>query len=119
MPAATDNLMPDILVMDCVYWTFTGDDDFGNPVYGEPEQIKCRWEDTQQQYVSRTGEVTVSSALVYVDRDMKLDDVLWNGNFATIVDMEKPFRNPGAKQVQEWMKLPNLDGDLFIRSVHL
>lgn len=34
-----------------VYWEKTGSDGFGKPIFADPVEVKCRWEDKQQEII--------------------------------------------------------------------
>lgn len=42
------------------YWQKIGSDPTGKPVYGQPVQLNCRWEDRQQEIITADGRRVMS-----------------------------------------------------------
>jgi hypothetical protein len=59
-----------------VYWKRVGSNEFGEPVFDYPIEIKVRWEDQAGEFQNARGEIIISKALVYVDRLMFVGDYL-------------------------------------------
>lgn len=93
---------------DAVWWAVTGQNASGENLYDAPIQVKCRWEDVAEQFTDATGNVVISNARVYVDRIMKVGDVLWKGTLADIVYQVEPLRNEGAYAIRKFPQIPNL-----------
>lgn len=94
-------------------------DDFGKPVYEDAIEIKCRWEDGQEQYTDLKGQIRVSTAIVYVDRDLLIGGVLALGKKKAMTSLVDPFAMAGAREIQTWNKVPNRTATDFLRFVHL
>jgi hypothetical protein len=58
------------------YWKQAGTDQYGDPAYDYPVDVACRWEDRVGEYRNAKGEVSTSTATVYVDRKMFVGDML-------------------------------------------
>lgn len=82
-------------------------DQSGNHTFAAPVEIKCRWEDIVKQFRDSQGEMQLSSALVYVDREMELGDRLMKGEMPTDVEAD-PMEEPLAFEIKRFEKLPNL-----------
>lgn len=59
-----------------LYWAPKGNDLFNSDTFDEPIEIACRWEDTQKEIIAANGEKKLTSAIVYVDRELKVGGVL-------------------------------------------
>lgn len=94
-------------------------DDYGQPVYNSPIEIACRWEDIAEEFIKDKDEKSVSSSVVYVDRDMKAGDVLLLGELDSGVDENNPLDNDGAMRIQKFSKIPNLKATEYLRSAYL
>lgn len=103
---------------DAVLWVATGKNKFGQFVYDDPVEIKCRWEGKAVSFRDTEGQEVVSQAVVYVDRVVSPDgDILWKGLLAGLpsadvdpnnkdafrtADKEPPYR------IRQFATLPNL-----------
>ena len=102
-----------------VWWSSTGVDGYGRPTWTTPVEVDCRWEDVVQEFVNKDGEERFSRSIVYVDRDMKVGDVLMLGELDSGVDEDDPKANDGAWEVSRFAKLPNLKAIEFLRECYL
>ena len=103
----------------CVWWSSTGVDAYGRPTWTTPVEIDCRWEDVIQEFVNDDGEERFSRSIVYVDRDMKVGDVLKLGSLDSGIDEDNPKENDDAWEVSRFSKLPNLKNTEVLRTVFL
>ena len=55
---------------NAVYWPFVSINQFGEKSVGDPVQIKVRWEDKNEEFLDTQGQIQMSKAIVYVDRDI-------------------------------------------------
>lgn len=86
------------------YWPPVDVDEHGDPILGDPVEIKCRWEDCNELYLNPDGEQKVSSAKVYVDRDLELGGRLFNGELDEAP--ADPREDPRPKEISKFDKLP-------------
>lgn len=99
-----------------VYWAPAGTDQFGNPKYAAPVNLKVRWEDTTEVYKNPTGQEVRSRAKVYTASDVLEKGVLWLGPndgitadpLATLTTDQKakPFTNNRAWAIGSFLKMP-------------
>lgn len=87
--------------------------------YAEPVEISVRWEDVTELHESETGEKWMSSATVYVDRDMNMGDYIYNGVLTDITDSTIPRNNTGSREVKKFSKLPTLRYNEYLLTVYL
>lgn len=99
-----------LLKDDLVYWPSEGASGPGNEVYGPPEEMKCRWEDKNEVYMTRSGEEKVSKSVVFTERDVAADGILFLGKMEDLVDLDVPLNNPGAGIIQRFDKIPGRKG---------
>lgn len=62
----------------CTLWKSTGNDIEGNPVFSEPEEFLCRWEDRAQKFQEHAGDERISTAVIYTQEH----DLISIGDFA-------------------------------------
>lgn len=76
MPMETDHRTE-----DAVLWPATGqNDELGNPIVGDPIQIKVRWEWYRRDSLGRQTNPTSVDAMVVVDRDIPIGSRMWLGS---------------------------------------
>lgn len=93
---------------DAVWWAVTGQNSSGENLYDAPVEVKCRWEDVAEQFTDAMGQIAISNSRVYVDRAMKVGDILWKGKLAEVVSQMQPFQNAGAYAIRKFGQIPNL-----------
>ena len=113
------NQVRKVLKQKAVYWGVSRFDDSGRPVYEEPVEIDCRWEDISEQYVDSTGHDHMSNSIVMVDRDVTEQGVLWLGKMEDLESQVNPMENEGAYEIKKKGKLPDRKAKKFFREVFL
>jgi hypothetical protein len=105
-----------------VYWPLgsseTGGkdvDDYGKPVYATAVEIDCRWEDSREEFISPKGDKELSHSMVYVDRDMRVGEVLMLGTLDSVVYLTNPKKNTNAWEIRAFEKLPNFKATEFLK----
>jgi len=120
------------LKQTAVYWPPAGGDDydqdapyddFGRPVIGcHPVEIKCRWEDTQEEIRRPDGSIIVSKSKVIVDQDVAMGGLLIIGTiddlpgYTETTDLQSDL---GAFEIVKFVKIPTLKADQFFRVAYL
>lgn len=115
-------LLSRMLKQKAVYWPPSDViSDTGEKTYGDPEEVRCRWEDITETFLDRDGNTFASRAKVYVDRDLQRQGILWQGGLDELKDPVDPFANEepdGSRQALEIRKFevtPNLKASRFLR----
>lgn len=80
----------------------------GQYAFLSPVPIKCKWMDTQQEFLNKNGGRQISRSVIYVDRDLDLKGVIWQGELSDLTDTENPFANEGAWEIQGFDKVGRL-----------
>lgn len=83
-------------------------DDYGRPLYADPVEISCRWEDVNEEFVTPDGTRDSSRCIVYTDRVVALRGVLMLGTLNDVADLDDPKKNDDAWEIRRFDKLPNL-----------
>jgi hypothetical protein len=98
-----------------VYWALASNesggldqDQYGRPGYTDPVEIDCRWEDTVTEYVRKDGSTQTSGTRVFVDRDMKVGELLMLGTLDDVLDLEDPRANDNFFEIKGFQKTPDL-----------
>jgi hypothetical protein len=104
-----------MLKQTAVYWAPAGTGQTGETIYAEPIEIRCRWEDLQEQFIDGAGTTRVSKAKVYVDRDVGHGGYLFEGTFGDLTSHSDPHANDGAYEIMAYGKIPNMRAKRFLR----
>ena len=104
---------------DAVYWPFSSIDEFGAKVVGDPVEIKCRWESTGEEFLDSEGEIKISNAVVYVDRDAYIGGILMLGDKDDITDPIDIKENEGAWEIRRFDNIPNIKASEFLKIAYL
>lgn len=100
---------------DATYWPRTGTSGTGRPIYGDPQDIKVRWEDKNEIFVGPTNEEFASRSIILVGIDMKPTDRLRLGTVATLPPGKTADQVPGSFEIRRFDKIPDRRGKKFIR----
>ena len=115
-----NRLLTKMLKQTAVYWSpGSGFDAYGQPVWGEPVELLCRWEDTNVEFIDPQGTRQVSQARVFVGQDLEVGGVLMLGSTADTDSSLDPKANPGAFEIRSVSKAPDLRASRFLRTVML
>ena len=104
---------------DAIYWPYSSTDEFGVKVVGAYVEIKCRWEDKNEEFLDANGEIQMSNAVVYVDRDTPIGGILMLGTKDDITDDTDIKENNGAWEIKRFDNLPNLKVTEFLKIAYL
>lgn len=86
-------------------WRRNGQDSWGNGIYTSPQTAKCRWEDSQEMFVDKTGKEVASKAKVFLlSSAAKSDDYVFLGTSAA----SDPQQVTGAYEVRGVRNTPDL-----------
>lgn len=98
------------------YWEPTGITDlYGKPTWKSPVQLPCRWEDKQQEVMSKTGEEIVSKSRVFLLSTININGYLLLGSVSTA----DPTQVEGAWEVQQVGTTPDLRNLKSLTTVYL
>lgn len=119
--AADDNVAVAIRTMKgyAVYWSVDSLDGHGQPTYGSPVLISCRWDEVQEEVVAPNGDRIMSRARVMVDRDLEMKGVLMKGTLSDIADSDDPKNNVNAWEIRLVKKTPDFKGKKYLREAYL
>lgn len=98
-----------------VYWPKTGINDRGKATYGTAVEIRCRWDDVNEAFLSPTGREEVSNSKVMVDRVVVLGGMLRYGRLADVTNLTEPAKNSGTYEIRQVQNTPNLKATETLR----
>ncbi len=68
-----------MLVHKCMYWSNPVPDGYGGYTFQPPIELKCRWEDINERFITDANTEDLSKSKVYVDRDLMVGGYLLEG----------------------------------------
>lgn len=80
--------------------------EFGQFAFEAPVEVRCRWDDTSQEFLDSQGEKQLSRAVAYVDRTMRPGDRLMRGTLDSDLT-EDPLPVEGAFEIRRFDQNPN------------
>lgn len=113
-----------MLKQKAVYWALRSGadafDEFGQPQYDDPVQIRVRWVIKTMEFLGPKGTTELSNAVVYVDRDVEVGGVLMLGALMDIdSSLVVPKQNDETWEIRRFEKLPNLRNTENLRKVFM
>lgn len=101
------------------YWPPPVPDGTGGVVFSaQPTVIACRWQDQHIMFHNAQGEEVMSSAVVYVDRELEIGGYLFLGDATEEADYIDA-QEVGAKEIRQRAASPSLEGDMQLNKVWL
>lgn len=97
-----------------VLWAYVGNNDYGQPTVDAPIEIKCRFEDVQEEFIDMVGAKVISDAKIYLDREVALHSVIWVGRL-----LDLPVDPTNLLEVRKYSALPNLRNTETLRMAML
>lgn len=104
-----------LLKEDCVYWSPSGRDEFGTQTFGEPVQLRCRWEDGERIITDGiTKQEIIVSSTVFLLVPVELQGML---KYGTLEDLDEEDNDPwenDAREIRRTFRTPSVDGRDFL-----
>ncbi|MFA7664165.1 MAG: hypothetical protein WCY33_05155 [Clostridia bacterium] len=108
------------LKQSLVYWAPAGYDVYGRPIFAEPVQVVCRWEDMFQKIVDKKGEEVVSKAVVYTENILEVDGVVFKGELTeTVSSIDDPLADPACSLIKSIASIPPLRKGITMNEAYL
>jgi len=101
-----------------VWWKKLSADEYGSATWDDPIEIDCRWDDHIGRVMDGKGELMMSKATVFVDREMSLGDKLRKGD----MDSDEPLTPADvttAYEIVGFEQIPTLKADKILYIAHL
>lgn len=102
---------------DIVYWGAPVTDVYGARTFSTPIEIKGRWEDVQNLFVSPDGRELVSRAIVYLGQDVDIGGYLYLGTLVSISSAVNPKTVSKAYEIRSFNKIPSIKSTIYERVV--
>jgi len=82
-----------LLRQTAVYWSGPVRDGFGGTSWGVPVEVKCRWEERQEEVLNKDNEQVLSRAVVYVGTEVSLGGMLALKQLIDLTSSQDPTDN--------------------------
>lgn len=110
----------------CVYWALKSNesggvayDENGRPQYTVAVELDCRWEDVLKEFVDSEGTKQMSQSVVYVESDVQVGGMLFNGELTNLAVLTDPRAIDNVWEIRRFDKLPKLRYTEFLRTAYL
>lgn len=109
------------LIDDAVLFPYSGVNGYGEMSFGTAVDIKVRWEDRQEIFVSVDGINLTSKAIVHVNRDIVPNGYLYKGTKSELTPSElaNPKLVEDAFAIKAFRKMKSVSGKYTLRKVYL
>lgn len=97
------------------YWGSPTSDGTGGQSYDAPVELKVRWEERQEEFLTAEGETEVSNAIVWTSQDVDILGYLFLGASVAV----DPTRVTGAFRILAVRSIPSLRGSQSERRAFL
>jgi hypothetical protein len=109
------DMIEEVTQNDLVYWERDRPDGSGGWIYKQPVELKCRWEDVQQEVIGPDGRTRISNShLIIRGRMLKAGGIVMRG---LLVDWRAmptypriPTTTQGGYEVFKTSHVPDFDG---------
>ena len=107
----------DKLKQTAVYWANPVDDGYGGLSWDAPEEIDCRWINTNEIVKANNGEEFVCRASVQVSQDLDENGLLYLGDLDDLDsdDPADPDTIAGVYRIRKFDKTPTINGTAYYR----
>ena len=102
-----------------VYWPPNGTTQSGQPIWGSPVNVKCRWDNNSKQIVTPTQGVVLCRAQIITEYLLAVGGIVALGTLDTISYWADPKANPGAYEIISAMSTPNLRNTEVLYEVYV
>jgi len=103
---------------DVTHWPVTGSDGYSGFTFGPPIELKGRWEEKGEMFLTEENEEVVSKAVVYLGADVDVGDYLAEGKHA-LIPVPTALSNPRAYRVRQRAKITDLRNLQCLRKAYL
>jgi len=108
-----------VCVQDAILWSYAGNDEYGQPSFDAPTQVKVRWEHDQRTVIDEFGKQYESVAEILIPVDIKRLDYIALGTVDSSTP-DDPQEYDEAYQVIRFTKIPMIKSQTeFVRKAYV
>lgn len=105
-------------IHDMVRWPLIGTQPTGEPIWGPPEDVKCRWDESVRQLIRPDNTRFVSRIEIISAVPLTPGDLVKQGTTAEITNWVDPRNNDGAYEVIVAERYSNFRGTEVLYSAY-
>jgi hypothetical protein len=91
------------------YWPLLEHNEAGEPQWGPPEEVKCRWDDKMQMIVKEDGTSVYSRAELITAKRLAEGGIVMRSRLAAVPYQSAPKDNVGAYELICTSETPKLN----------
>jgi hypothetical protein len=91
-----------------VYWEYSGSDQYGQPTYLTPVQMKCRWDDCIKQIFDMDGSPVFSKIELVTQRRVMPKGLVRKGKLTASINQSNPKANDNVHEIVASEETPML-----------
>lgn len=91
-----------------VYWPLESFASTGEPIFGAPDEMKCRWDDCVRQIIGPNNTRVLSSVEVITEFKLAVGGLIKLGTLDSITHWDDPKQNTGCYEILKVCETPNL-----------
>lgn len=91
------------------YWPPLEPTDSGEPTWGPPEEVKCRWDDKVVQIIKDDGSMVYSRAELITAKKLEVGGIVYRAQLAAVTYQDDPKDNVGSFEVIKVSETPKLN----------
>lgn len=119
------DLLEDMLTHKVCYWAPKRASHSGQQLFEVVVELNARWEDRNEMFLDKMGNQQISRSRVYLNEDVEVLGVLWLSSklasdpdgsaISELTNAFEPFENEGAFEIRKFDKIPDIDGEEYVR----
>lgn len=82
-----------------VYWAYAGADEYGQPLYALPVQMKCRWDECIKQVFNLDGSPVFSKIELITQSRLEPKGYVMKGRLGGALNTTNPRANDNAHEI--------------------
>ena len=104
------SLITRVRIHNLVRWPVIGTASTGEPVWGPPEDVPCRWDDSLREVIQPDNTRHMSRVQLITAIPLTIGDLVLRGTVATTAFWADPKKNPGTHEVFMTEQTDNIRG---------
>lgn len=91
-----------------VYWARIDTKRTGEPIWGPPTQMTCRWEEMHKEIIAANGTRIMTSIQLITESRLEVGGLVKYGTLTEVAYWDDPKKNPGIYEVLDSSRTPNM-----------
>lgn len=91
-----------------VYWPRIDTKKTGEPIWGPPVEMSCRWEDMKKEIIGANGTRVMTSIQLITETRLDVGGLVKYGTIGEVAYWDDPKKNTGVHEVLDSSRTPNM-----------